>query len=156
LELGILVAFLGNSESFDAEELGAPVLKMVVEGTPVPPRTERAIGPLDPILARGLAGKFVMRASSRAALAGKLPEPILDSTASMTMKVETDRVFMKPNGQSGFFLFSAKDGTGLFTKGSGISVVPVVDARRASVSGFRLEQANITIDYDRVHPSASS
>ncbi|MDB4933097.1 MAG: Beta-lactamase, partial [Labilithrix sp.] len=141
-DLGIAVVFVCNSDAFDASEFGHSVTKMIVEAKPVVPKPERAIGALDAARAAQLAGTYDLVPASRDKIAAKLPKEILDGIATMTIGVEGQRIAVKANGQPPFFAFPAKDGTTFFTKSSGIEIFP-------SVTGFRLEQQGIVLDYVR-------
>ena len=152
--IGVAVVFLSNSEDFDATAFGSAVTRMIVEAKPRPPKAERPIGAFDAALAAQLAGKYELVAASREKLADKLPAAILDSVAKMTVSIEGPHIVVKANGQSPFLAFPGKDraAPSFFTKTSGIVLVPAVDAATGHVSGFRIEQHGLVIEFARATP----
>lgn len=152
--VGVAVVFLSNSEDFDAKAFGGAVTKMIVEAKPRPPKIERPIGALDAALAADLAGSYELVPASRAKLTEKLPAAILDSVAKMTVTVDGPHIVVKANGQSPFLAFPGRDraAPSFFTKHSDIELFPAVEAGTGHVSGFRLEQHGLVIEFVRATP----
>ena len=158
--VGVAVVFLSNSENFDASAFGGAVTKMIVEARPRAPKVERPVGVLDAALAARLAGAYELSPASREKLAPKLPAAVLESVAKMTVTVDGGHIVVKASGQPAFVAFPGADRSApsFFTKISGIVLVPAVDAASANpstgdrVSGFRIEQAGLEIDFVRATP----
>jgi CubicO group peptidase (beta-lactamase class C family) len=166
--LGVAVVFLSNSDDFDASAFGSAVTKMIVEGKPRPPIVERPVGVLDAALAARLAGTYELLPASREQLAPKLPPAVLESVAKMTVSVEGSHIVVKASGQPAFVAFPGvgqsgqdeKSAPSFFTKTSGIVLVLAVGTSSApasagggdQVSGFRIEQAGLVLDYVRATP----
>jgi CubicO group peptidase (beta-lactamase class C family) len=150
--IGVAVVFLSNSQDFDASAFGGAVTKMLVEAKSHPPKSERAIGPLDAALAAQLAGSYELVPTSRERLAEKVPAAILDSIAKMTVTVEGSHIVVKANGQPPFTAFPARDARSFFTKTSGIDLVPAVSPEGGQVTGFGIQQAGLAFDFARATP----
>jgi CubicO group peptidase (beta-lactamase class C family) len=159
--IGVAVVFLSNADDFDASAFGSAVTRMIVEAKPRPPNVERPVGVLDAALAARLAGTYELLPASREQLAPKLPPAVLESVAKMTVTVEGSHIVVKASGQPAFVAFpgvgqSGQDETSapsFFTKTSGIVLVPAASAGGGDqVSGFRIEQAGLVIEYVRATP----
>ena len=153
--IGVAVVFLSNSDDFDASAFGGAVTRMVIEAKPRPPRLERPVGALDAELAASLAGTYELLPASREKLAPKLPAAILESVAKMTVTVEGSHIVVKASGQPPFVAFPGADRSApsFFTKTSGIVLVPAAPTGTSEpISGFRIEQAGLVIDYVRATP----
>jgi CubicO group peptidase (beta-lactamase class C family) len=155
-DLGVAIAFLSNSDGFDATSFGRAVTKMIVEAKPVPPKAERRIGILDAALASNLEGTYDLAPASREKLVHQLPATVLDTIAKMTITADGSRIVVKANGQPPFFAYPDGapngDARAFFTKTQGVELFPKVDPGTTTVRGFRIEQHGLVIDYARATP----
>jgi CubicO group peptidase (beta-lactamase class C family) len=151
-DIGVAVVFVCNSDAFDAGAFGHAITKMIVSGKALPPKVERPIGVLDGARAAELSGPYALVPASREKVAAKLPKEILDSIVTMTLAASGGRIAVKANGQPPFVAFPAKDGNAFFTKTSGIELFPKTDAGTGHITGFRLEQHGLVLDYVRATP----
>lgn len=148
-DLGLAVVVLGNNEAFDSTPLGETLVTIVAKGEAVAPPPVVKTTPIDAPLMKRVLGEYTLTPSGRADLSTKLPPPVLESIAGLSVTREGDRLFMKPSGQSRLELFRDEAGV-LFTKTSGIRLAVTGD-------GVALLQAGMTMPYVRAKkPSPSA
>jgi len=146
-DLGLTIVVLMNSDAFETDKLAGNILRMTLEGKPLPPRKERKVLPFDATIADAFSADYAITDESKAALSKLIPGPVLDSVLTTNITNDGRKVMMKPNGQAAFTLYIGDNGQ-LFTKKSGITVTATKDAA-GKVTGVSLEQGRLTIDYTR-------
>lgn len=151
---GLAVLLLSNNMSFDATGAGLAIARMVLAEQPAAPVVETPRAPIDEAYAKGWVGTFALTRDAKAALAAKLPEPVLRSIERVTLAWDGTKLTLQPVGQGPVRMFRASEAgkERLYNADLALDVIPAPRKPDAPVSALTLLQGGLSIEYGRLRP----